>query len=95
MPFAGGSIMGHAGLFYQLQGYDLAFDGQLGEDYDLLLRAAEITDLAASPEPLYFYRTNNPDSMYGLIHHNYSVAKELVLARGRSRASRLLDRHQK
>ena len=88
MPFAGASILGSRFIFDALHGYDTAFDGAVGEDYDFLVRAAELTNISAVDEPLYVYRTGNPLSMCGLINYNYDAAKDLVRRRALARGSR-------
>jgi hypothetical protein len=87
MPFAGPSIVAHRGLFDALGGYDPAFDGRLGEDYDFLVRAAEISNLSAVAEPLYVYRTENPASMCGAVGYDYREAKTFVRDRALLRRS--------
>jgi glycosyltransferase involved in cell wall biosynthesis len=89
MPFAGASIVGSRSLFDTLHGYDSAFDGRVGEDYDLLVRAAEVTNISAVDESLYAYRMGNANSMCGLINYEYGAAKELVRLRALARGSRL------
>jgi glycosyltransferase involved in cell wall biosynthesis len=91
MPFAGPSIVGHKTLFDALGGYDTEFDGRVGEDYDLLVRAAEITNITAVNQPLYTYRTNNPLSMCGLINYSYEDAKTMVRRRAMARGSRIFS----
>jgi len=92
MPFAGASILGYKALFDTLQGYDPFFDGLASDDYDLLLRAAAITDLSALDEPLYVYRTNNPLSLCGRINYQYSAVEALVHSRARARGCPLFLR---
>lgn len=87
MPFAGASIVAHKDLFTKLGGYDPFFDGKVGEDRDFLVRASEIANLTAIEEPLYFYRTNNPDSMCGRINYNYEEAKKHIRERATARGS--------
>jgi glycosyltransferase involved in cell wall biosynthesis len=86
-PFAGASLLMERWLFDALGGYDTAFDGRIGEDYDFLVRAAELADFSAVTEPLYVYRTNNPDSMCGAIGYDYRDAKAFVQKRARLRGS--------
>lgn len=86
-PFAGASILMERWLFDSLGGYDTAFDGRVGEDYDFLVRAAELVDLSAVSDPQYVYRTNNPDSMCGAIGYDYRKAKALVRERANLRQS--------
>jgi glycosyltransferase involved in cell wall biosynthesis len=60
--FCGPSLMITRGLMVELGGYDPSF--RSAEDYELLLRLAEVTKLANLPERLYSYR-----------QHSYSVSR--------------------
>jgi glycosyltransferase involved in cell wall biosynthesis len=53
-PFVHSSVMARTELLRRLGGYRGAFEG--AEDYDLWLRASEVTELANLPEPLVSYR---------------------------------------
>lgn len=89
MAFAGPSILARRNLFKKLKGYDTRFDGLLGEDYDLVVRASENGELATVPEYLYYYRTGNPNSMCGRADYDYEpyqrIVRERAIARGNSR----------
>jgi glycosyltransferase involved in cell wall biosynthesis len=87
MPFAGGSMLARRSVVDALGGFDPFFDGILGEDYDFLVRAAEITDIAALDECLYFRRIGNPDSMCGLVARDYRSMFALVRDRATQRGS--------
>jgi GT2 family glycosyltransferase len=56
-PFVHSSIMARAELLRELGGYRAAFEA--AEDYDLWLRAAEVTELANLPEFLVSYRVHD------------------------------------
>ena len=56
-PFVHSSIMARADLLRDLGGYRPAFEA--AEDYDLWLRAAEVTELANLPEFLVCYRVHD------------------------------------
>jgi glycosyltransferase involved in cell wall biosynthesis len=86
-PFAGASIAARSKIFASLGGYDPYFDGRLGEDYDFILRALEICPAETVPEPLYFYRYNNPLSMCGLANYEYGPSLQLVRERAVRRSS--------
>jgi glycosyltransferase involved in cell wall biosynthesis len=92
MPFAAGSILARRTLVDALGGFDPFFDGILGEDYDFLVRAAEITDVAAVDECLYFRRVGNPDSMCGRVGRDYRSTFALVRHRAEHRASDFFGR---
>jgi glycosyltransferase involved in cell wall biosynthesis len=51
-----GSVMMRTACLRQVGGYDPAMEP--AEDHDLWLRLAEVTELAALPDPLYQYRTH-------------------------------------
>jgi GT2 family glycosyltransferase len=87
MPFAGASIVVRREVFAQLGGYDPTFDNTIGEDYDLLIRASEITALAALAEPLYHYRTGNSKSMCGAVAYRYDAPRRLAHARAVGRGN--------
>ncbi|HET7433457.1 MAG TPA: glycosyltransferase family A protein [Thermoanaerobaculia bacterium] len=86
-PFAGASILMRRSVFDAVKGYDPALDGRVGEDYDFLIRVAERFTISAVSDPLYIYRTNNPDSMCGLIGYDYREPKAFVAERARRRGS--------
>jgi glycosyltransferase involved in cell wall biosynthesis len=92
MPFAGGSIVARRSLIDALGGFDPFFDGVVGEDYDFLVRAAEITDIAAVEECLYFRRVGSPDSMCGRIRRDYRTTFALVRNRAEHRGSDFFGR---
>jgi glycosyltransferase involved in cell wall biosynthesis len=87
MPFAGGSLVIRRTIFDALGGFDPFFDGLVGEDYDFLVRTAEITDIAAVEECLYFRRVGNPDSMCGRVGRDYQSTFALVRHRAELRGS--------
>jgi glycosyltransferase involved in cell wall biosynthesis len=87
MPFAGGSLVAQRTVVEALGGFDPFFDGLVGEDYDFLVRTAEITDIAAVDECLYFRRVGNPDSMCGRIGRDYRSTFALVRDRAEHRGS--------
>src|ERR1044071_7917449 len=87
MPFAGGSMLVRRSLVDALGGFDPFFDGILGEDYDFLVRAAEITNVATVDECLYFRRVGNPESMCGRVERDYASMKALVRLRAEHRGS--------
>jgi len=87
MPFAGGSILARRSVVDALGGFDPFFDGILGEDYDFLVRAAEIADIAAVDECLYFRRIGNPNSMCGVVARDYRAMFALVRDRATRRGS--------
>jgi glycosyltransferase involved in cell wall biosynthesis len=92
MPFAGGSLIARRTVIDALDGFDPFFDGLVGEDYDFLVRAAEISDIAAVEECLYFRRVGNPDSMCGRIQRDYRSTFALVRNRAEHRGSSFFRR---
>jgi glycosyltransferase involved in cell wall biosynthesis len=89
MPFAGASVIGWKEIFDRLGGYDPTFDGVVGEDYDFLVRAADLTDLEGLDEPLYYYRTGNPRSMTAAINYEFEPMQRAIRARAAARGNRL------
>ena len=71
-PFVHSSVMGRTELLKRLGGYRVAFEG--AEDYDLWLRASEVTELANVPEPLVSYRRHEGGvSCRGSLRQAFSV----------------------
>jgi glycosyltransferase involved in cell wall biosynthesis len=89
MPFAGASIVGRRSTFDEMRGYDPELDGMVGEDYDFLIRASEVTEIEGIDEPLYYYRTGNPRSMTASIDYEFEPIQKVIRARAAARGNPL------